>query len=506
LKAGPWVQALAVVAGAAMCAAPARAQGLAEGAAVESIGSADMATRVGILSDDSMMGRDTPSEGLERAATYVIGEFRRLGLRPAGEDGTYLQRFGVTRWTVDTAISRIRLHAGAKDVAVDLVHGARFVGGRMPETPVSGAAVVLTGPLTPRAVGNSWLRGRVVLVPVDYSRPLASDLGERLDQLAAHAAAVVILSNRDSATRAQRLAASLEPRLTPDFRDDSLGAPVVELFDDRAAPVLAAAGLDPARLRAADRSEARERPHLRIELTLARRVLHRGDAPNLVAALDGSDPQLAGEYVAISAHLDHIGMRAGPGDSIYNGADDNASGVAGLLELAEAFAGGEPDARPEHRRSLLFVVPSGEEKGLWGSDYFTRYPTVPLDRIVADLNMDLIGRNWSDSIIVVGPELSTLGANLAATVAAHPELRMTPLADRWPEERIFYRSDHYNFARRGVPVLFFTSGTHPDYHQPSDTGDLLDTEKAARVVRLLFHLTRTIADDSAPPRWTSRLE
>jgi Zn-dependent M28 family amino/carboxypeptidase len=120
--------------------------------------------------------------------------------------------------------------------------------------------------------------------------------------------------------------------------------------------------------------------------------------------------------------------------------------------------------------------------------------------------MDLIGRNWSDSVIVVGPELSTLGATLTATVAAHPELRMTPLADRWPEERIFYRSDHYNFARRGVPVLFFTSGTHPDYHQPSDTGDRLDTEKAARVVRLLFHLTRTIADESAPPRWTSRLE
>jgi Zn-dependent M28 family amino/carboxypeptidase len=167
-----------------------------------------------------------------------------------------------------------------------------------------------------------------------------------------------------------------------------------------------------------DRRRGRARTSHRADL--ARRVLQRGDAPNLVAALDGSDPQLAGEYVAISAHLDHIGMRAGPGDSIYNGADDNASGVAGLLELAEAFAGGEPDARPEHRRSLLFVVPSGEEKGLWGSDYFTRYPTVPLDRIVADLNMDLIGRNWSDSIIVVGPELSTLGATLTATVAATP--------------------------------------------------------------------------------------
>jgi len=465
-----------------------------------------MAARVGILSDDSMMGRDTPSAGLERAATYVIGEFQRLGLRPAGENGTYLQRFGVTRWTLDTSVSHIRLSAGSKKATADFTRGARFVSGRTPAAPVRGPAVVLTGPLTAGAVSNPWLRGRIVLVPVDYSHPLAADFGERVDQLAARSAAVVLLSNRDSATRAHRLAASLEPRLTPDFRDDSLGAPVVELFDESAAHVLAAAGLDPMRLRAAARPQARENPRLKLELTLARRVLEQGDPPNLVAALDGSDAELAGEYVAISAHLDHIGMRAGPGDSIYNGADDNASGVAGLLELAEAFAGGEPDARPEHRRSLLFVVPSGEEKGLWGSDYFTRHPTVPLDRIVADLNMDLIGRNWSDSVIVVGPELSTLGATLAATVAAHPELRMTPLADRWPEERIFFRSDHYNFARRGVPVLFFTSGTHPDYHQPSDTGDRLDTEKAARVVRLLFHLTRAIADDSAPPRWTSRLE
>ena len=490
-----------MVAGTVLSTAPARGQGLGEGA-VEGIDSADMATRVGILSDDSMMGRDTPSPGLERAAAYVIAEFRRLGLRPAGENGTYEQRFGVTRWTLDTAVSRIRLGAGAKETTADFVRGARFVGGRTPETPVRGAAVVLTGPLTSRAVSNPWLRGRVVLVPVDYSRPLAPDLGDRVDQLAARAAAVVLLSNRDSVTRADWLAASLEPRLTADFRDDSLGAPVIELFDETAGPVLAAAGVSPARLRATERSEARERPGLRLEIRLARRILERGNPPNLVAALDGNDPGLAGEYVAISAHLDHIGVRAGPGDSIYNGADDNASGVAGLLELAEAFAGGDPATR----RSLLFVVPSGEEKGLWGSDYFTRHPTVPLDEIVADLNMDLIGRNWSDSVIVVGGEMSTLGAALAATVGAHPELRMAPLADRWPEERIFYRSDHYNFARRGVPVLFFTSGTHPDYHQPSDTGDRLDDEKAARVVRLLFHLTRAIADDTAPPRWTSRLE
>jgi hypothetical protein len=495
------VAVLAVVLGAP----PAYGQGLGD-AAVETITAPDMAGRIGILSDDSMMGRDTPSPGLERAAGYVIAEFQRLGLRPAGEHGTYVQRFAVTRWTLDTARSLVRLRAGGIARAADFARGARFVGGRVPSGPVRGRAVVLAGALSAEAAGNPWLRGRIVLVPVDYAAALPAELGERVDQLASRAAAVILLSNRDPATRAARIAAALEPRLTPDFRDDSAGAPVIELFDETAAAVLAAAGVDPARLRAAARAEAREAPRLAIELTLVRRVLERGEPPNLVAALDGADTALAREYVAISAHLDHLGVRPGAPDSIYNGADDNASGVAGLLELAEAFTRGREEGRTEVRRSLLFVVPSGEEKGLWGSDYFIRHPTVPLQRIVADLNLDLLGRNWPDSVIAVGPELSTLGATLAATVRAHPELRMTPLADRWPEERIFYRSDHYNFARRGVPVLFFTSGTHPDYHQPSDTGDRLDPDKAARLVRLLYHLTRAIADDPARPHWTSRLE
>jgi Zn-dependent M28 family amino/carboxypeptidase len=131
------------------------------------------------------------------------------------------------------------------------------------------------------------------------------------------------------------------------------------------------------------------------------------------------------------------------------------------------------------------------------------HPTVPLDSIVADINMDLIGRNWPDSVIAVGIEQSDLGTTLQQVVAQHPELRMTPIPDRWPEERIFYRSDHYNFARKGVPILFFTSGTHPDYHRPSDTADRINGEKASRLVRLLFHLGTAVANQSQRPRWTA---
>jgi Zn-dependent M28 family amino/carboxypeptidase len=125
---------------------------------------------------------------------------------------------------------------------------------------------------------------------------------------------------------------------------------------------------------------------------------------------------------------------------------------------------------------------------------------VQLEQVVANLNMDLVGRNWRDSVIAVGLEQSDLGATLGRVVQAHPELRMTPIADRWPEERIFYRSDHYNFARKGVPILFFTSGTHTDYHQPSDERDTIDGEKAARLVRLLFYLGAAVADAGSRPQ------
>jgi hypothetical protein len=307
-----------------------------------------------------------------------------------------------------------------------------------------------------------------------------------------------VLSNRDSATFADRLRAAGTPRLTRDSaRGTGAGAPILELHDRSVTPVLAAAGIDPVKLRSSTRSERRLVAGLEIEIRLARKVLARVRAPNVVGVFEGSDPSLRHEYLAYSAHIDHIGITPGQPDSINNGADDNASGVAGLLELLEAFA--MPGSRP--RRSLLFLAPSAEEPGLLGSAHFTEHPTVPIESIVADINMDLIGRNWPDSVIAVGIEQSDLGETLAGVVRAHPELRMTPIADRWPEERIFYRSDHYNFARRGVPVLFFTSGTHSDYHRPTDQPDRINGEKESRLLRLLFYLGGDIANRDVRPQW-----
>jgi hypothetical protein len=466
-------------------------------AAAETITASDLRSRIGILADDSMLGRDTPSPGLERAAEYVIGEFQRLGLHPAGERGTYVQRFGVSRWTVDTAGSTLDMAARGARASAAFGDDVRVIGGVVSGQPVGGSAVLLAGPITARTARDARLRDRMVLLTPDFERPLPFELGDRIDEIARLARAVILLSNRDTSTFSRRIDTSLEPRLTPDFRDGKGGAPVVEVRESALGGIATVAALDLDRLRALDSTVIREMPDLRIDLRIVRRYLQRAMVPNLVAVLDGRDPALRHEYVAISAHLDHVGVRTGRTDSIFNGADDNASGVAGLLELAEAFS--RRDARPA--RSLLFLVPSGEEKGLWGSAYYVQHPTVPLGQVVADLNMDLIGRNWEDSVIVTGPEMSTLGQTLRRVTAAHPQLRMAPVADRWPEERIFYRSDHYNFALKGVPVLFFTSGTHADYHQPTDAADRIDSEKAARLVRYVFHIGASVANAAERPRW-----
>jgi Zn-dependent M28 family amino/carboxypeptidase len=195
--------------------------------------------------------------------------------------------------------------------------------------------------------------------------------------------------------------------------------------------------------------------------------------------------------------MDHIGIRPGLPDSIANGADDDGSGTTGVVELAEAFT--RKGARP--KRSVMFLTVSGEEKGLWGSRYFTEHPTVPIGAIVADLNLDMIGRNWKDTIVAIGKEHSDLGATLERVNAGHPELDMTAIADRWPNERFYFRSDHYNFARKGVPILFFFNGVHPDYHQVTDSPDKIDSEKESRILRLLFYLGEEIANAPARPRW-----
>lgn len=223
--------------------------------------------------------------------------------------------------------------------------------------------------------------------------------------------------------------------------------------------------------------------------------------PNVVGLLRGSDPVLRDQWVVFSAHFDHVG---GPpdetGDSIYNGADDNASGTAAVMEIAEAFA----SLPTPPRRSLAFVLVSGEEKGLLGAGYFAGGASLPQEAMVADINADMVSMNWPDSIFVFGGEYTTMGATLDGVIAHHPELDVHIMENRWPGMPLFHMSDQFAFVQEGIPGIFFFSGLHENLHRPSDELEQIDPDKAARVARLMFYLGYQVSQDEDAPRWTEK--
>jgi hypothetical protein len=218
--------------------------------------------------------------------------------------------------------------------------------------------------------------------------------------------------------------------------------------------------------------------------------------PNIVAVLPGSDAHLKNEYVIVVAHLDHLGVgRPVDGDSIRNGADDNASGSAALLALAQAFAGSHP------RRSILFLSVSGEERGLLGSRWYAAHPTIPLDSAVGLVNLDMISRNRPDSIFLNGWGKSTLSDLVVGLAARHPELGLSAGPDIEDRPVTPADSDHWPFQHRGIPYIFFYSGEHPDYHGVHDEPSRADADKAARVTQLAWYVIDAIANDRTPPAW-----
>ncbi len=487
-----------LTAGLLAAAAPLSAQTAAPRAAeaAATITSRDVAHRIGVIADDSMLGRDTPSRGLELTARYVADQLKSFGLEPGGEDGTWFQRYPITRRQLALDSSRIVFRAKAASATADFTRAARYLRGAIPEGPVSGPVILVGGQVTPDDVEDMALKGKVVLYVSDFRTgiPLNATQVGRAIRLA-RPKAIVMLSNLDSVAFARRIPRTSPERNSVDLR---LNSPVeVEVTERALSAVLGAAGVDLAAVRATTGPVARDFPGFRVQVEMRETILSRESAPNTVGILRGTDPALRNEYLVYSAHMDHIGITPGARDSINNGADDDASGTVGVLELAEAFS--RPGARP--KRSILFITVSGEEKGLWGSRYFSEHPTVPLSDVVADLNIDMIGRNWADTIVAIGKEHSDLGSTLERVNAEHPELRMTAIDDRWPEERFYFRSDHYNFARKGVPILFFFNGVHVDYHQPSDEPSRIDAEKESRIIKLLFYLGQEIGNSAKRPQW-----
>lgn len=225
--------------------------------------------------------------------------------------------------------------------------------------------------------------------------------------------------------------------------------------------------------------------------------------PNTVGILEGSDATLRNEYLLVTAHMDHVGVTGGGqncaasgADSICNGANDNGSGTVGVLQLARAFA--SLPRRPV--RTIIFALFSGEERGLWGSAHFAKAPSRPLSQAVAVLNIDMIGRNATDSLVVVGKTYSTLGEVTDRITRAHPEVGMRLVNDPW-NGTYFTRSDHYSFAKLGVPSLFFFNGPHADVHTARDAAGLLNTDAAARALRMIFYVAHDVASTAKRPTW-----
>jgi Zn-dependent M28 family amino/carboxypeptidase len=221
---------------------------------------------------------------------------------------------------------------------------------------------------------------------------------------------------------------------------------------------------------------------------------------------------LKNEYVAIGAHYDHVGVGTPVnGDAIYNGADDDGSGTVATLALAEAFARG-----PRPKRSILFIWHAGEERGLWGSRYFTESPTVPIGQIITELNIDMIGRTRKENdkpanqtlpkpgeIYLVGSKMmsSELGELNESVNKSYLNLEFNyKYDDPKDTQQFFYRSDHYNYAKKGIPIIFYLDGVHEDYHRPSDSVEKIDYQNMEKITRTIYATAWELANRPTRPR------
>jgi hypothetical protein len=472
------------------------------------------------FADDSMRGRETGTPDAFRAARFLADRVRRLGLEPAG-DSLYFQRVPLQRQTFAPS-TRVEVRDGDRVTSLrigrDVVPLLELGQGIPPTRRTADGAIVFVGYGLGKATGQRDdlaglpLENKVVVVINGAPEGSSAATRARLESQSAisdrlarimpqHPAAVVVLLAGKGRALFDQLAPELERAVSlrsskPDLPEEEREIPMLLLGTPTAGSPLLPAGWP-----------ADERPQVLPGRLIARLDQRRDDIVeyNVVAAVRGSDPRLQSTYVAYGAHYDHIGVVAPVrGDSIANGADDDGSGSVALLAIARAMQHGP--VRP--RRSMLFVWHVGEEKGLLGSSWFVNHPTVPIDSIVAELNADMIGRNAPDLLYLVGPRVSPnnqsrrLGALVDSVNAAEPmPFRVDRTFDAASHpEHIYERSDHFNYARKGIPIVFFTTGLHAEYHQPGDEASKIDFVKLARVSQLLLDVGRAVGNATARPR------
>jgi len=500
----------------------------------------DLMTRLYIIADDSMKGRQAGSEGHQMTTAYIASELKRMGLEPAGDSGSYFQYVPLVRRHFDHDAA---LAAGSTTLRPD----SDFVPLVTRGSPrsIDGAQVVYGGVFTD---STTWItadqaRGKFVVFAAATTPggPKFYTISVRPTSRFAGAAGVAIpmleLAPPDYLARVHRPGLALAQSAT----GPESAAPLHLLITRSAAHTLLGKSID-----SLTPGTLGETIHGNVKLVEEPRVTR-----NVIAVLPGSDAKLRGEYVAIGAHSDHIGTRDVPldhdsvraaneqawemrgksldnaeasaqqlalihvnvdsirlkhaprMDSVFNGADDDGSGTVSVLEIAQKFASEHP--RP--RRSILFVWHTGEELGLIGSRWFTDHPTVSRDSIVTQLNIDMIGRGDSADILGGGPNalglvgsrrLSTELGDLAVSVnqkTQHPALRFDYSMDApGHPENIYCRSDHYMYARYGIPIIFFSTGLHQDYHQLTDEPEYIDYAHMAHIASYIHDLALTVAN------------
>ncbi|MGZ8333026.1 MAG: M28 family metallopeptidase [Allosphingosinicella sp.] len=484
-------------------------------------------SHVAFLADDQLEGRDTGSRGYELAALYVASRFEALGLKPAGKEGWYQQ--------VPFLESRLSGEPGSLTIGGRrFLHGQEVVLTPTPdEAPVAveaPAVFVGYGLEAPELGIDDYkgldVRGKIVVVLNGFPNGMKSDVGAHLNsdkrRVASSRGAVGLVSIR-TLSEAKRRPWS---RMQEQANEPSLGwigedgrpytpAPGLRFratLDMPAADALFAGAKTPLGrvLAEADRKGGRPRgfalkPRLAVN---QQSIMRRFTSPNVLAVLPGSDPKLAGEYVLLMAHLDHEGVKPeGEGDRIYNGAMDNAVGIATMIEVTRAMASA-PD-RP--KRSILFAAVTAEEDGLLGAQYLARHP-VPGGKVAAVVNLDMpiLLYDFTD-VVAFGAEHSTMGD---AVARAGRTMGVALSGDPLPEEGLFTRSDHYRFVQEGVPSVFLMTGfanggrekfTHflaTHYHKVSDQLGLpIDWETGAKFARINYEIAREIADAPLAPRW-----
>ena len=452
---------------------------------------------------------------------FLVDRLTQLGLEPAGDSG-FAQRVPMQK-EVFGPETRIAVEEGgvirSVKIGTEIVPLLNLGAGVPPTKRIADGEIVFVGygltlanPKRDDFAGLS-LQGKVVVVvngaPAGVDSAKRAELegqgaiSQRLAQiLPQRPAAVIILLTGKGTELFEQSGPQLERAVAlrsnaPEVPESERQIPMIML----GVPVVGSPLL-PTGWPADDKAQALSGRRLTARVEQVKTPF---TAYNVAAVVRGSDPTLNATYVAYGAHYDHIGIvRPTAGDSIANGADDDGSGSMALLAIARVMQ----QAPVKPRRSVLFVWHIGEEKGLLGSSWFTDHPSVPIDSIVAQINADMIGRNADSVLYVVGPvaapnnQSKRLGAILDSVNATFtPPFKIDREMDNPNHpEHIYERSDHYSYAKKGIPIVFFTTGLHDDYHKVSDDPRKIEYAKLARVTRLMVELGRAVANSPRRPR------